>query len=382
MLGGALVFGAVRRLLDRPRWSSSAWLAVGLVVLANTRPYEGLVASLPVAAVLLAWLLGKNRPPVSVFVVHVVLPLLGILTLAAAGMALYHYRVTGDPLRMPYQVYNDTYAGNQAFMWTSQSPFRTSTHSIMRVDNPEAVPRPVSGMEALRRIVKDIPRKVSIQWWFYLQLVLTVPLVALPYVLRAPWMRFAFLTCGLILVAVLPTYAATPHYTAPTTGLVLALVLQGMRHLRLWSYQGQPTGRFLVRAIPVVWVVSLLLMTEHRRQVQPSSDPPHFSRNRERVLAQLEQSEGLHLVIVRYGPRHNIFREWVYNAADIDRAKVVWARELGPERDRALIEYFHTRRIWLLEADAQPPRLQEYPFSTPVSDSAAVIGSARPVAPQ
>jgi hypothetical protein len=54
MMGGALVFGAMRRIMRRPRVRDATLLGVGLAVLTNSRPYEGLVASLPVAVVLLA----------------------------------------------------------------------------------------------------------------------------------------------------------------------------------------------------------------------------------------------------------------------------------------------------------------------------------------
>ena len=50
--------------------------------------------------------------------------------------------------------------------------------------------------------------------------------------------------------------------------------------------------------------------------------------------------------------------EWVYNAADIDASAVVWAREMAD--NSALLKYFATRRIWLLEADKRPRQLEPY----------------------
>jgi hypothetical protein len=55
------------------------------------------------------------------------------------------------------------------------------------------------------------------------------------------------------------------------------------------------------------------------------------------------------VVLVRYGPHHTVHREWVYNSADIDSQRVIWALELGPERDRALFDYYRGRTIWLFD---------------------------------
>src|SRR5205814_6010612 len=53
--GGALLLGAWPRLRRRPRARTALVMGLGLVILANSRPYEGLLLSLPVAAALLAW---------------------------------------------------------------------------------------------------------------------------------------------------------------------------------------------------------------------------------------------------------------------------------------------------------------------------------------
>jgi hypothetical protein len=58
---------------------------------------------------------------------------------------------------------------------------------------------------------------------------------------------------------------------------------------------------------------------------------------------------------------HDWYREWVYNVSDIEGGPVVWAREMSPAQDAEIIKYFAGRKVWLLEADATPPRLTEYP---------------------
>ena len=72
---------------------------------------------------------------------------------------------------------------------------------------------------------------------------------------------------------------------------------------------------------------------------------------------------GQHLVVVRYGQTHDPLTqlEWVYNAADLDGAKVVWAREMDPGKTAQLVENYRGRQVWLLEADQPPVRLQPYP---------------------
>ena len=73
--------------------------------------------------------------------------------------------------------------------------------------------------------------------------------------------------------------------------------------------------------------------------------------------------------------------EWVYNSPDIDHAGVVFARDMGREKNEELIRHLSGRKVWVVEPDAQPIQFNPYPRSGKVSLPAAVKPVAvRPVA--
>jgi hypothetical protein len=152
------------------------------------------------------------------------------------------------------------------------------------------------------------------------------------------------------------------HYGAPLTATLSALTVQGLRHLRRWQHGGRPVGVGLSRVM-VVLAVALIpahigKTTLDARRGLSWSDPQMFERAR--TAARLAAMPGEHLVLVRYAPGHIIHYEWVYNAADIDHAKVVWAREIPGVDPKPLLDYFRGRTIWVVEADTVPARLQPY----------------------
>jgi hypothetical protein len=360
-LGGALTFGALPRLIKGPRARDALLMALGLAVMANSRPFEGLVASLPAAALLFGWPLGSRRPPLAATLRCVALPLALVLLPAAGAMAYYNFRVTGHPLRMPFQVYQTTYDVTPKILCLPSNPDPTYHHAVMRDVHAGWDREVYSEQGTVYGLFVMTSVKCIKLWAFYLGPLLTIPLFTMRAIIRNPWMAFALVTCGLSLAALLLETWVFPHYAAPITGLVFVLVVQGMRHLRLWRWGARPVGQMLAAAIPallLVWLSVSLCMGQR-------TDGVAWPRHRARILAELQQSGERHLVIVRYGAGHSPFDEWVYNEADIDSADVVWAREMGPDQDEKLVAYFLDRRLWLLDADAEPPVLTPwYPQTT------------------
>jgi hypothetical protein len=156
---------------------------------------------------------------------------------------------------------------------------------------------------------------------------------------------------ALMLLAWMVCYWNFPHYLAPMAPLLLIAVVTGLRYV---DAVGRRRYGVYYAAIGLVAIqASLLLVEAVDRSVQPAGG---WQAQRARILADLEQSPERHLILVRYEAQHNTHEEWVYNRANIDDAKVVWAREMDSVSDAELVRYFADRKVWLLEPDSQRMR--------------------------
>jgi hypothetical protein len=331
MTGGALLYGSLPRLIRSPRVGTSLLMATGIAVLANSRPYEGLLATLAAGAMLLTWLVSKRRPYCGTFVLRILLPGTAVLVPVAAWMLYYNHRVTGDPLTMPYQVYQQTRGG---------SFLSTVFPGSKGIDNRYLT-------------------KLVLQWAFFVNVILTVPICSAR--LGKPQIRFAVLTIMLVLLAVvMQSTSGNLHYMAPVTALIYLLVVDGMRDINQCQIHGRPVGRFFIRALPVLALTSFMISfgVWARYPVQAGWE---WSLDRARIEAELAADGRRHLVVVRYAPQHNYHHEWVYNGAEIDAQPVIWARELTPEQNSELLAYFSDRVPWLVLADS--PQVQVVPYA-------------------
>ena len=378
-IGGALVLGALPRLKRSLRARNALVMGLGLAILANSRPYEGLFVGLAVAVVLLVWLLGKKAPPREVIVTRVVAPLLLVLVPTSCAMGYYFWRVAGSPFRIPYVVYQQTYDPVPNFPWQSMKALPEYRHPVMKDFSLEWELRQYrSGREHPGKLLWQKARDLA---RFFFGLLLMLPVIALLLAKRLKFFsglaksskaRLLLLLCALPLLGMaLPVYFS-PHYAAPLTGALYALVIMAMRHLWLWQWRRQPVGRQMVRVIPVLAVTIFILHTcgLERRLGFPT---PSQDFGRATIMARLQAYSGGQLVVVQYTPNHDPLNEWVYNDADIDSANVVWARDMGAFSNEELIRYFKDRRVWLLEADESPPKLLPYARMNEISEASSSV---------
>ena len=370
--GGALILGALPRLIRRPRKREALLMALGLVILANSRAYEGLMLSLPVAVALLGGWIVRRRCVGREWLWRGALPITVVLALAAITMGYYFWRVTGNPVRMPYEVGRATYATAPIFLWQPPRVEPPLGHAVMRDfyrryehDFYEAE------VSTVRGLVTTKAAFATALLAFYFGPALLLPLVMFPRALGDRRLRFLIAAGAVVLVGLSVEVFFIPHYAAPVTAITLALAVQAQRHLRVWRWAGRPAGLFLVRTLPIVYAVALGIRLLGPGLGLPLAEtslwwlrltPSERGLERARLLTQLDQMPGQHLVIVRYGPRYDPGRqlEWVYNRADVDRAKVVWARDMSTAENARLLEYYRHRHVWLIEPGDAPVQLRPY----------------------
>jgi hypothetical protein len=364
--GGLLVLGALPRLRKHLRVRDSLLMALGLVVLANSRPYEGFVFSLSALGYLGCWMF-HDRPPLGKVIARFIVPVSLVLLIAGLSMCYYFWRVTGNPFRMPYQVNRETYAVAPYFIWQKLQPEPVYHHEEMRIFYTQWELGGFLQTQTMTGLMLHTLRKVAGRWICYLGLPLTIPLLACPCILRDRKMRF-FLIAGAIFF--LGTFFETwtlNHYVAPAIGLLYVVLVQCMRHLRLWRWRGSATGLTLVRSIAVVCAFVIVLRVTAIASHAPAELPwPLGNLKRARLLKKLDSTPGQHLVIVHPDEPEIQFQECVYNEPDINSAKVVWARDMGRENNQDLLQYFHGRHIWFLEVGPDGPlALSPYPDQEP-----------------
>ena len=172
--------------------------------------------------------------------------------------------------------------------------------------------------------------------------------------MRLPILIFLLGTVGFLVLI-----WSMPHYAATLTGVIFLLLVQAMRHLRTIRLGGRPLG------LALSWAIFYLLATDvgfsiarhvcDQLEWTCKGDP-----SRAAIGKKLSQTPGKHLIMVRYQENHNLNDEWVYNGAEIDTAKVLWARELDPVQNAKLFAYFKDRQIWLVEPDTDNMKLIPY----------------------
>jgi hypothetical protein len=357
--GGALVLGAMPRIVGRAGTRDALLLGLGIAILVNTRPYEGLLFCIPVAGWFLWWLAGKtNLPlPLRTRIVRVFLPLAVVLALTIAFTGYYNWRLAGNALLFPHALNSRTYQTAGLFLW--DHPKQPLHYHNQQFDDFysgwEREDYNNSWPDVGKVTGEKLDRSGSTYfWWGALLLLPGLPFVFFDRKMRLPILIFLLGTAGFLVLI-----WSFPHYAASLTCVIFLLLVQAIRHLRTMRLGRRPLG------LALSWAIVFLLAADVGLSVQGHlCDPLEWAcqgdPSRAAIAKELSNTPGKHLIVVRYEADHNLHDEWVYNGAEIDTAKVLWARDVDPVQNAKLFAYFRDRHIWFVNPDIDNTELIPY----------------------
>jgi hypothetical protein len=369
LLGGALVSGVAIRMISRPTRIGARHgiiSGIGIALLANHRPFEGLVTIVLLA--LIGWCVTRNRPGLYRAICRMVLPFAAILLPAFVWMGYYNWRVTGHVTELPYQLYENQYSIAPEVYWQSARPIPNYRHPAMRELYVEFWYASYLRLGTLRGFIATTSR----QFYTIFSELFNSPLLLAPAVLGflpigklAHRRRRATIVASSVpLCSVIIHLASSPyldfHYIQSAAPMFIAWIVLSLRQLSSWRIRQWMVGRTLVIAV-VGAQLGALAAAVAVRVLRPSAP----GETRQRLVEQLNKLPGKQLVLVRYTPGSQLqtLFEWVYNDADPDRSKTVWARSMGTEKDNELLNYYRDRHPWQLDVDGT--RLSLTPAKSP-----------------
>jgi hypothetical protein len=354
MLGGCLLIGGAARLARKPKARDGLLLAFGLVLLANSRPFEGALISLPIC-LYLVWTLVRNRANVRLW-----LPGTAVLLAGVICTGYYCHRVTGR-FTLPWVAHWQRWGMCPPFLFGKPNLSVHYQFADQLLYNRDADTAPYTNLKTTGDLFALETVKGIYQWLFFVFPALTLPLIGLIPTLRARRSRLLMLALGFASLGFLSQTWLQAHYFAVASGIVYLVLLNGFRWMHVRARQNQVWGKLMRGTLAAV--VAMLFV---RLIVVPGDTyPPNWASQSgampgyQDINRILESKPGRQLVLVRYSPHHFWGYSWINNGYDIPTQHVIWARDTEPgESNLPLLCAFKDRRVWLLvppEKGFMPP---------------------------
>jgi hypothetical protein len=362
-VAGCLVFGSLPRVRDAWRLRDGVCLGAGLAIHLLTRPFESIFLILAAASFFI-------RIKWSRRLVNAGLAAAGFVVVAVCIVVMQNHSVTGSWTTLPYQLSQFQYGVPASLSFqpppvphrdlTPQQQMQYKMQLAFRADRPETLRSYFARFGYRLRFLR-----------FFVLAPLYVALIAFIPAMRE--FRFAWVGATVLLFALGTNFfpAFQFHYLGAITCLFLLMSVVGLQ--RLPRLAGWIIVALCLFQFSLWYGVHLFEDSPISVALRPYEAWNTINHgNPERRIAvnqQLAKQPGQQVVFVRYWPNHIFQDEWVYNEADIDHARVIWARDLGTENEKLLSRYPGSK-FWLLEPDASPPGLRPYepePIPEPAS---------------
>lgn len=347
---GCLVFGALPRLRSYGRLRDGVALGLGLAIHLLTRPYESVFLVVAVGA----FLAGRTTwRPIALAAA------LAALALAVTGF--HNKAVTGQWTTLPYALSQYQYGVPAALTFQPDPVPHRSLTPQQQLDS-QMQKGFLTGRETLSTFIQRIIFRIRYyRFYFFAPMYLAVA-AFIVFALRRREFHWLWVvaTCLLFALGVNFFPAFQFHYLAAVVCLFLLMTVKGLEQIATLKH-GPLAALFLIGLAfaQFGWAYGAHIADQGGYDLWTSINHTNPER-RIQVNRDVTALPGRLLIFVRYWPAHPFQDEWVYNGADIDSQRVVWARDLGDEENQRLISYYGNRTPMLLEPDARPPSLEPW----------------------
>lgn len=350
VMGSLCVLWGLGRLLNAGAVRSSAILmAAGGFQLFWSRAYEGFCLCMAVAACFL-WAAHVSRIPLAATIRRLALFAAPVLIVGLSFNAYYNWRVTGSAFQTPYLLHEKTYIGIPAFCFLSLKPDPPFPNQRL------AAVQSAKGWEG-RTFLADC----SGHLWFlntfwaacrrFLSLIKPFAgfLLLIPLGWRSRNSRMLLVITAVAFFAVVLEGWQYDRYFTPAFAAFVVFIGCVLEFAR---FHPKATARSRIAvASALVLSVSAFMLYQYAKGYLFYYQAPEFEfgAHRAALIDQLSRRDRPQLVLVHYkNPSVCDLVEWVYNGADPDGQKVLFAHDLGAAEDKALLSYYRNRTQWLL----------------------------------
>ncbi len=375
--GGALFFGGFRQIFRKLSVGSTVLMTLGGVMLVNSRPFEGTLTMILSLFVLLVWVFRDKENAFSKKLTQLILPGLIVGGIALSAMFYQYYRVTGNPFKMPYSVHHEQYYPTPLFSFQEFNPNANKGNARIRYIYDIYTMPPILG-SMLEAGLPDSTVLRSVYGFFYLNgatpFFLFSPLLILFFFISVPlalkddkW--FYLLAATILFTFVCMAFGVwwdQHHYAAPLTSCFFVFLTQGFRK---FYESGKDSQKRLILATFFILIAGSFVYQDFYSYKQPRM-VKDFSTSRallENSLADntkinieipyratffkdelekiVEKNSDRYIAIVSYEAKYDFHDEIVFNKGDIENAKLIWAHDLGPEKNKSLLEHYTNRKV-------------------------------------
>jgi len=358
---GCLVFGALPRLRAAGRVRDAILLGAGLGLHLLIRQFESIFLLIAIVAY---WAPAARRlaRPVGIA---------ALVALPAVMLTLVQNKaVTGSWTTLPEMLSQYQYGVPAAL--TFENP--PTPHHELTAQQAMDYKMQLSfhqGPETIESFLLRLEYRVRFYRFFFLP---ALYIAAVAFLVRLREYQFVWVAGTLAVFALGTNFfpAFQTHYIAAVTCLFVLVCVAGLDRISRMVIRGEQAGREAALLLLVLcgaqfgfWYgVHAFEDSEFSRAARRFETWDFINHDvptrRGLVNQELDRIPGKLLVFVHYTPQHIFQDEWVYNRADIDGSRIVWARDLGAEENQKLLRAYPDRKALLLEPDARPVRVGQY----------------------